>query len=118
MAGQPRSTSDQQGADGRPLRVTCTNTSAECHWQTLGCRPAKLDDGSARHHHSVTCEQILSLCPQVELFSGIDCLKQSVELNMETNTDSVCSPKVHKERWHFYGPFLYQLVLKLWFLWL
>uniref|UniRef100_A0A3Q3X261 Interleukin-12 subunit alpha n=1 Tax=Mola mola TaxID=94237 RepID=A0A3Q3X261_MOLML len=28
-----------------------------------------------------------------EIFNGIDCLKQSVELNMETNTDSVCTPK-------------------------
>ncbi|XP_036940289.1 uncharacterized protein LOC119011350 [Acanthopagrus latus] len=30
---------------------------------------------------------------QNNLFSGIDCTKQSVELNMETNTASVCAPK-------------------------
>ncbi|XP_030259320.1 uncharacterized protein LOC115572938 isoform X2 [Sparus aurata] len=30
---------------------------------------------------------------QNNLFSGIDCTKQSVELNTETNTASVCAPK-------------------------
>ncbi|KAG7525277.1 interleukin-12 subunit alpha-like [Solea senegalensis] len=30
---------------------------------------------------------------QNNLFSGIDCSKQSVELNTETNTPSVCAPK-------------------------
>ncbi|KAM7400678.1 hypothetical protein PAMA_005058 [Pampus argenteus] len=30
---------------------------------------------------------------QNNLFSGIDCTKQSIELRMETNTPSVCAPK-------------------------
>uniref|UniRef100_A0A3Q1BJS4 Interleukin-12 subunit alpha n=1 Tax=Amphiprion ocellaris TaxID=80972 RepID=A0A3Q1BJS4_AMPOC len=31
---------------------------------------------------------------QRNLFSGIDCMTQNMELNMETNTPSVCFPKV------------------------
>lgn len=31
---------------------------------------------------------------QKELFSGIDCTKQSLELHQETQTASACSPKV------------------------
>ncbi|XP_054452701.1 interleukin-12 subunit alpha-like [Anoplopoma fimbria] len=36
---------------------------------------------------------ITDILTQNKLFSGINCSKQSVELNMETNTPSVCSPK-------------------------
>uniref|UniRef100_A0AAQ6APT8 Interleukin-12 subunit alpha n=1 Tax=Amphiprion ocellaris TaxID=80972 RepID=A0AAQ6APT8_AMPOC len=34
---------------------------------------------------------------QRNLFSGIDCMTQNMELNMETNTPSVCFPKVSAE---------------------
>lgn len=50
------------------------------------------------------------LCPQNQLFTGINCTKQSVELNMETNTPSVCAPKVNNEssHSHTYGYFKFQ----------
>ncbi|XP_045907443.1 interleukin-12 subunit alpha [Micropterus dolomieu] len=38
-------------------------------------------------------ENITDALTQNNLFSGIDCKKQSVELNMETSTPSVCAPK-------------------------
>ncbi|XP_010751000.2 interleukin-12 subunit alpha [Larimichthys crocea] len=38
-------------------------------------------------------QNITATLKQNNLFSGIDCSKQSVELNMETNTASVCAPK-------------------------
>ncbi|TKS79869.1 Zona pellucida sperm-binding protein 3 [Collichthys lucidus] len=38
-------------------------------------------------------QNITATLKQNNLFSGIDCSKQSVELNTETNTASVCAPK-------------------------
>ncbi|KAL7386559.1 hypothetical protein ABVT39_010184 [Epinephelus coioides] len=38
-------------------------------------------------------QNITDTLTQNNLFSGIDCTKQSVELNMETNTPSVCAPQ-------------------------
>ncbi|KAM7379303.1 hypothetical protein PAMP_004867 [Pampus punctatissimus] len=38
-------------------------------------------------------ENITDTLTQNNLFSGIDCTKQSIELRKETNTPSVCAPK-------------------------
>ncbi|XP_070829969.1 interleukin-12 subunit alpha-like [Chaetodon trifascialis] len=38
-------------------------------------------------------QNITHTLTQKNLFSGIDCAKQMVELNMDTNTPSVCAPK-------------------------
>ncbi|XP_059200474.1 interleukin-12 subunit alpha-like [Centropristis striata] len=38
-------------------------------------------------------QNITDVLTQNNLFSGIDCTKQSVEVNMETDTPSVCAPK-------------------------
>ncbi|XP_075954377.1 interleukin-12 subunit alpha-like [Anarhichas minor] len=38
-------------------------------------------------------QNITDTLTQNKLFTGIDCINQSVELNLETNTPSVCAPK-------------------------
>ncbi|XP_034468994.1 interleukin-12 subunit alpha [Hippoglossus hippoglossus] len=44
-------------------------------------------------HARTLLRNITDVLAQNDLFTGFDCSKQSVELNMETDTPSVCAPK-------------------------
>ncbi|XP_034412069.1 interleukin-12 subunit alpha [Cyclopterus lumpus] len=44
-------------------------------------------------HAQALLQNITETLTQNQLFTGIDCTKESVELNMETKTPSVCAPK-------------------------
>uniref|UniRef100_A0A8D0DFK4 Interleukin-12 subunit alpha-like n=1 Tax=Sander lucioperca TaxID=283035 RepID=A0A8D0DFK4_SANLU len=44
-------------------------------------------------HAQTLLKNVTHALTQITLFSAIDCPEQSVELNMKTNTPSVCAPK-------------------------
>ncbi|XP_076000872.1 interleukin-12 subunit alpha [Genypterus blacodes] len=54
-----------------------------------------MTDSCVFHARSLL-EKITDALTQTDLFSGIDCSKQNMELNMETSTSSVCVPKRSK----------------------
>ncbi|XP_069367909.1 interleukin-12 subunit alpha [Paralichthys olivaceus] len=56
----------------------------------MGKRP--MTDSCVLHARTLL-QNITDVLAQDELFSGFDCSKQSVELNMKTDTPSVCAPK-------------------------
>ncbi|XP_035491132.2 interleukin-12 subunit alpha, partial [Scophthalmus maximus] len=65
-------------------------------WQVSKSLPmmsrGPMTDSCASHARTLL-QNITGALTQNNLFSGINCSKQSVELNMETNTPSVCAPK-------------------------
>uniref|UniRef100_A0A8D3DYU8 Interleukin 12A n=1 Tax=Scophthalmus maximus TaxID=52904 RepID=A0A8D3DYU8_SCOMX len=65
-------------------------------WQVSKSLPmmsrGPMTDSCASHARTLL-QNITGALTQNNLFSGINCSKQSVELNLETNTPSVCAPK-------------------------
>ncbi|XP_017277901.1 interleukin-12 subunit alpha-like [Kryptolebias marmoratus] len=59
----------------------------------LQVRRSLPEAGSCVEHAGTLLRNITDALTQTKLFSGLDCTKQNMELNLETSTPSVCSPQ-------------------------
>uniref|UniRef100_A0A3Q3FMM6 Interleukin-12 subunit alpha n=1 Tax=Kryptolebias marmoratus TaxID=37003 RepID=A0A3Q3FMM6_KRYMA len=74
----------------------------------LQVRRSLPEAGSCVEHAGTLLRNITDALTQTKLFSGLDCTKQNMELNLETSTPSVCSPQescltnIGKDLTHYY----------------
>lgn len=81
----------------RPMRFPSTVAPVERHWNAVEGKPGEVNSHVFwRPTPDFNLRLLLDL--KKELFSGIDCAKQSIELNEETQTVMACAPKVWSQR--------------------